>query len=111
MANLLVKEKKGGTFRLLDLDTGITIRAFERDFPEVDFIVGTLFICTYEEAYLGYLGALSVEMETVGDSSKKRVEVCTEEVSIGDLIDGVPIVNFGAKYAKKGRKMAYAYFK
>jgi intracellular sulfur oxidation DsrE/DsrF family protein len=57
------------------------------------------------------LGALSVEIEIIGDSSKERVEVCTEQVSIGDLIDGVPIVNFGAKYAIKGHKMAYAYFK
>jgi len=110
MANLLVKEKKGRTFRLLDLDNGNTIRAFQRDFPEIDFIVGTLFICTYEEKG-DLLGTLSVDIEIIGDHSKERVEVYTDQVSIGDFIDGVPVVNIGVKYAKKGHKMAYAYFK
>ena len=109
MAKLLVIEKRGYTHRLLDLDKGKMIRAFQRNYSEIDFIPGTLFICEYEDD--GHLKNFIVEEEILGDSEKKRIEICTDELSVGDLIDGVPILNIGKKYAKNGRKMAYAYFR
>ncbi len=109
MAKLLVKEKKGASWRLKDLESGKEHRAFERDFPEIDFIPGSLFICEYVDR--GCLAELKIEKEILGDSSKERVEVCVDEVKVGDLIDGIPVLNLGRRYAKGGKKMAYAYFK
>lgn len=109
MERLLVRELKGATYRLLDLNTNKEIRAFERDFPEVDFIVGTLFECEYKNS--GCLSEFTVINEILGDNSKERVELPIKKYSIGDVFEGVPILNFGRAYAKKGEKVAYAYFK
>lgn len=109
MSKLLVNEKKGATYRLIDLDTNEEIRAFQRHFENIDFIIGTLFICEYEN--IGYLSALNVQEEILGDSKKKRIEVCVDKIKIGDLVDGIPVLSLGKKYVKEGKKMAYAYFK
>jgi hypothetical protein len=109
MSKLLVKEKKGATYRLFDLDTEQTVRAFQRDFKDIDFIIGTLFECEYTDN--GCLNNLDVKKEILGDSQKQRVEVHTDDIKIGDLVDGVPVLNLGQKYVKDGQKMAYAYFR
>lgn len=107
---LLIAEKKGYSYRLKDPQSNETFRVFARDFPEIDFIIGTLLICDYE-ADGDMIDSITVHKEIVGDSDKAKIEVCVEDFSIGDLIDGTPILRFGKQYAKKGKKMAYAYFK
>lgn len=107
---LLIAEKKGYSFRLKDPQTDETYRVFARDYPEIDFVIGTLLICDYK-ASEGMIDSIIVHKEIVGDSEKAKVEVCVDDFQIGDLIDGTPILRFGKKYAKKGKKMAYAYFK
>lgn len=110
----LVKEKKGYSFRLLCLETEKTYRVFQRDFKNIDFVTGSLLTVSNinDEELLGDLiSSFTVDNEIMGDSSKKRVEVCVDDFKIGDLIDGVPILNFGIAYAKDRKKMRYAYFK
>ncbi|CAH0530720.1 hypothetical protein CTH30272_03062 [Allocatenococcus thiocycli] len=107
---LMISEKKGYSYRLKDPKTNETFRVFARDYPEIDFIVGTLLVCDYK-ASGDMIDSITVHKEIVGDSSKAKVEVCVEDFSIGDLIDGTPILKFGKQYAKKGKKMAYAFFK
>lgn len=107
---LLVKEKKGYSFRLLNTKTGETFRAFQKDFKNISFLVGSL-LTAQMEASDDLITSIEILNEVVGDSTKTRVEVEVENVKIGDLIDGVPVLNFGQVYAKKGKKVAYAYFK
>jgi hypothetical protein len=107
---LLVKEKKGYSFRLLDIDTKEVYRAFQRDF-KLKFVAGSLLEISSLEHDMGMITSMKVENEVIGDSSKARIEVDTDLVKVGDLIDGVAVLNLGQVYAKKGKKMAYAYFK
>jgi hypothetical protein len=107
---LLVKEYKGYTYRLIDVDTEQEMRVFSRDFKKIDFIVGNLFKCNYV-ASGNLIQELDIIEEFLGDSSKTRVEICIDNFKIGDLIDNVPIFSIGTSYVKNGKKMAYAYFK
>ena len=106
----LVLGKSGATFRLRDLETGKSFRAFGRDHPDVDFLQGTLFIGEFETSG-DLLDKMDISEEILGDSAKKPVELCTDDFKVGDLVDGVPILNFGRMYAKGGKKCAKAYFK
>lgn len=105
---LLIKELKGYSYRILDVETSKTFRAMKKDF---DFCVGSLLDVQDFEASGDLIIAMTIIKEIVGDTSKARVELDTEEYKIGDLYDGVPILSFGRSYAKAGKKMAYAYFK
>ena len=111
MTKLLVIEMKGKTYRLLDIDSKDIYRVFQRDFDSVDFIVGSLFEVSNMKTSGTLIMSFDVVNETLGDSTKPRVELCIDEYKIGDLVDGVPILNFGKKYAKAGKKVAYAYFR
>lgn len=108
-SKLLVKEVKGYSYRLLDLELGETFRLHRSEAKKLNLTVGSLLTCDYETSGSA-ISDLKIHHEVIGDSSKKRVEVDTTEVSVGDLIDGVPVLNLGTVYAKAGKKMAYAYF-
>lgn len=108
MTKLLVKELKGYTFRLLDLETYKTFRAHKNEF---DLTIGSLLTVDDIELFNDLITKMNVTSEIVGDSTKERIKVFIDEVKIGDLIDGVPILNFGQNWAEKGRKVSYAYFK
>lgn len=105
---LLVKELKGYSFRLVNIETQETYRAMKK---EHDLLVGSLLDVSDVDFSSDLINSMTVNNEIVGDSTKERIEVCVDEVKLGDLIDGVPVLNFGRTYAKKGKKMAYAYFK
>ncbi|MDO4700689.1 MAG: hypothetical protein Q4A69_08405 [Moraxella sp.] len=107
MKTLLVKEFKGYSFRLIDVATNETYRAMKK---EHDLAVGSLLTVNELNVENDLIKSMVITNEIVGDSSKKRIEVCVDEVKLGDLIDGIPVLNFGKIYAKKGKKMAYAYF-
>jgi len=83
MQQLLVRELKGATYRLLDLELGTEIRAFQRDFENVDFIVGTLFECDYEAGAI--LQTLTIHNEIIGDSEKERIELPIDDYKVGGL--------------------------
>lgn len=107
MAKYLVTELKGYSFRLLDLESGKEIRAMKKEY---DLCVGSLIEADIEVSG-GSIDSMKIISEIVGDSSKPRVELSVSDYKIGDLYEGVPILNFGKSYAKKGVKVAYAYFK
>ena len=109
MSKLLILGKKGGSFRLFDVENKETYRAFQKNI-EFDLTVGSLIYCSYETEG-GLIEKISVEKEIVGDSDKKRVLVCVDETSVGDLVDNVPVMSLGKSFGKNGKKMAYAYFK
>ena len=104
---LLVKEFKGSSFRLVDINTRTTYRAMKSDFKNL--LVGSLLNADIESSD-DLILKMTINNEVFGDSSKQRIEVCTDEVKLGDLIDGVPVLSFGKEYAKKGKRTAYAYF-
>lgn len=106
---LLVKEIRGYSFRLLDLESNQTYRLMKKEAPS-DLVVGSLLTADIETSD-DLITDITILDEIIGDSSKARVEVCVDDVKIGDLIDGVPVLNLGKVYAKGGKKMAYAYFK
>lgn len=109
MSNLLlVQEIKGSSFRLLDIAENKYYRAMKADF---NLCVGSLLTVDSLEVYGDLIESMSIAGEVVGDSEKARIEVDTAIVKIGDLIEGVPVLNLGKSYAKAGKKMAYAYFK
>lgn len=105
----IVKEIKGYSYRLINIEDNCEYRLLKRDAYD-GIVLGSLITANVE---LSGKAIMEIELldEIVGDSSKNRVEVCTDDYKLGDLIDGVPIVNFGRSYAKNGKKMAYAYFK
>jgi len=105
---ILVTEKKGSSFRLLDLENNISYRAMQKDFKNL--FVGSLLTVSNFEAQSDLIISMTIDNEIVGDSSKKRIEVDTAVVKVGDLIDNVPVLKFGQAYAKAGKKVAYAYF-
>ena len=106
---ILVKEKRGYSFRLLDLENNISYRAMQKDFKNL-FLVGSLLTVSNFEAQSDLIISMTIDNEIIGDSSKKRIEVDTAVVKVGDLIDNVPVLKLGQAYAKAGKKVAYAYF-
>ena len=105
---LLVQELKGHSYRLLDLDSRNYFRAMKKDY---DLTVGSILHTANEDITGDLISEMTIILEVVGDSTKARVEVCADDVKVGDLIDGVPVLNIGKTYAKQGKKMAFAYFK
>jgi len=105
---ILVTEKKGSSFRLLDLENNYSYRANQKDFKNL--LVGSLLTVSNFEALSDSIISMTIDNEIVGDSSKKRIEVDTASVKVGDLIDNVPVLKLGQAYAKAGKRVAYAYF-
>lgn len=103
---LLVKEKKGYTVRLIDIENGIELRSDNKNLT-----IGSLLTAKNVEITGNFITSMNIISEIIGDSSKGRVEVDISKVKLGDLIDGVPVLGLGKTYAKSGKKMAYAYFK
>jgi len=107
---LLILEKKGYSFRLLDIESRKTYRALSRNF-NIIFTVGSLLEVDEVSVSGDLIEAFNLITETVGDSTKPRVELCIDDYKVGDIFEGVPILTLGKSYAKAGKKVAYAYFK
>lgn len=106
---LLVKEIKGYSFRLLNLNNGKSYRALSREFK--DMVVGELLTVINFDPLSELIEELEIIAITAPDSSKGRVAVSLDQFQIGDLVDGVPILNLGKRFYKDGDLRAYAYFK
>jgi hypothetical protein len=113
MKKLLIKEKKGYSFRAIDIETKKTYRIFQSDFKDFKFTVGALLEVELndENIYGDLINSMTINKEILGDSTKAKIKVNADTTKIGDLIDGVPILNFGTIWSEKGCKLAYAYFK
>lgn len=107
---LLVVGRKGHSYRLLLLSDRepIEYRAMSKTFPQL--VVGELLTVT-ELVVLGDLiEAMKVCSAVKGDSRKKRILISVEEINVGDLIEGVPVLRIGTTFYVEQEKKAYAYF-
>ena len=105
---LLVVQKKGYSFRLLDLATEKTYRAISSRFS--DLAVGGLLLVDQIEIVGDLIESMNVLLTVRGDSKKKKTSTVFGKYALGDLIDGVPILRFGSPYYSNGKKLIYAYF-
>lgn len=104
----LVERLRGSSYRLKDIETLKRYRALESEYPGL--IEGMLLIANNVETEHTLITSMSVAFVVTGDHEKERVKVSRKEFSIGDLIDGVPILRFGRSFYENKEKMAYAYF-
>lgn len=110
MKKILVREKKGHSFRLLLLSekSPKVYRAITKKYPAL--VVGDLLLAKNLKTIGDLIENMTVITTVPGSSNKQRVLVDPNSVSVGDLIDGVPILRLGATFNIDQEKKAYAYF-